>query len=63
MAMTVADRIDPVFRRWVTPVVVADGEAYVGRHRRTGRALMSLLSLVSLVSLPRMFYTARHHLR
>jgi hypothetical protein len=60
MAMTVADRIDPVFRRWVTPVVVANDEAYVGRHRRTGRAWMSL---VSLVSLPRMFYTARHHLR
>jgi hypothetical protein len=60
MAMTVADRIDPALRRWVAPVVVADDEAYEGRHRRGGRALMSMMSLVSL---PRLFYTARHRLR
>ncbi|MDP9092771.1 MAG: hypothetical protein M3N95_07475 [Actinomycetota bacterium] len=50
--MTVADRIDPVTRRWVAPAAV--DEAYVGKHRRAGYALMSLLAL------PRMFYTARH---
>jgi hypothetical protein len=53
-AMTVADRIEPVYRPWVAPVVVADDETYVGKHRRPGRVS---------VSWRRMFYAARHRLR
>jgi hypothetical protein len=52
--MTVADRIDPVYRRWVAPVVVAEHKTYVGRHRRSGWTMFSVW---------RMFYRARHFSR
>jgi len=54
--MTTADRIDPVsYRVWMPssapPVVAADEETYVGKHRRPGSKSFSL---------HRMFHTARH---
>jgi hypothetical protein len=54
--MTTADRIDSVgYRAWTPssapPVVAADEETYVGKHRRPGSKSFSL---------HRMFYTARH---
>jgi len=47
--MTTADRID--YRGWAPPVVAADEETYVGKHRRPGSKSFSL---------HRIFYTARH---
>ncbi|MCU1659253.1 MAG: hypothetical protein JWO57_3909 [Pseudonocardiales bacterium] len=49
--MTTADRVDPVYRTWAPPVVVADDETYVGKHRHPGGRRLSLLGF---------FYTARH---
>jgi hypothetical protein len=53
--VTTADRIDPVgYRAWAAPVVLADDEHYVGKHRQLGRKSFSL---------HRMIYTARHRAR
>lgn len=51
IAVTTADRIDPVYRAWAPSVVVPAARKHVGTHRRPGGRSLSW---------HRMFYTARH---
>jgi hypothetical protein len=47
------DRIEPAYKAWTPSAagLVTEGEAYLGKHRRSGLRRLSVLS---------MFYTGRH---